>query len=196
MNAMIRLVLGSIFGGLAQFLVGALFWATPLRRVAFAVASDAQNAMLQTAMAQALTPTGTGTYYIPWPDTPQGTVLHGQGPVALVHFNTAGFPLLNSGALIGGLIVSVVAIFLLGLALFAIGERVTEFALRVRIVVLVSVATSLYFTFGQPVFNIYLPWTYFIYLGVSQLLGMIAGGLVVARWFLPLAPKVAPAVTR
>lgn len=196
MNAMIRLVIGSILGGLAQFVVGALMWATPLSRLAFSVAGDAQNAMLQTAMAQALTPTGTGTYYIPWPDTPQGTVLHGQGPVALVHFNTNGFPLMNSGALIAGLIVSIVSIFLLGFALFAIGERVTEFAIRARIVVLVSVATSLYFIFAQPVFNFYLPWPYFIYLGISELLGMMAGGLVVARWFLPLGPAVAPAVKR
>ena len=191
MNAMIRLVIGSILGGLAQFLVGALFWATPLSRIAFSVAGDAQNAQLQTAMAQALTPTGTGTYAIPWPDTQQGTVLHGQGPVALVHFNTNGFPLMNSGELIGGLIMSIVSIFLLGLALFAIGERVTEFALRARIVVLTSVATALYFTMALPVFTAYLPWPYFIYSGIAEMLGMMAGGLVVARWFLPIAPVAA-----
>ena len=58
-------------------------------RSAFSTVDDATNAQLQAALGQALTQTGTGTYHIPWPATPQGTVLHGQGPIATIHFNTA-----------------------------------------------------------------------------------------------------------
>jgi len=182
---MVRLVIGSILGGLAQFVVGFIFWGTPLSRIAFAVAPDAQNAALQRALALNLTPTGTGTYHIPWPDTASGTTLHGQGPVALVHFNSAGFPLMDSGALIGGLILSIVATFLIGLALYWITPRVTDFATRAKIVVAVTIATVLYFTIGEPVFNSYLPWTYFIYLAVAEAVGLVVAGLIVARWFLP-----------
>ena len=57
---MIRLVIGSIVGGLAQFLVGFVFWGTPLSRIAFTVAPDAANAAVQTALAQNLTATGAG----------------------------------------------------------------------------------------------------------------------------------------
>ncbi len=182
---MIRLVIGSILGGVAQWLVGFIFWGTPLGRIPFRVISDDQNAALQAALAQALTPSGTGTYMVPWPFTQQGTVLYGKGPVAMVHFNTAGFPAMDSAAIIAGLILSIVTIFLLGLALWFVADRVADFASRAKIVVLAAVATALYFTIGEPIYNAYLPWPYFVYLGIGNIIGMIAGGLVVARWFLP-----------
>ena len=79
---------------------------------------------------------------------------------------------------------------LIGLALHAIGSRVQDFASRAKLVVLFAVAVTLYFTVGQPVFNYYMPWGYFIYLALSQLLGLVAGGLVLVRWFMPNAVTV------
>ena len=182
---MVRILIGSVVGGLAQWIVGALFWATPLSRIAFHVAGDPANAAVQQSLAQYLTPTGTGTYYVPWPDTPQGTILHGRGPVAMIHFNMSGFPLMDNASLIEGLILSIVSILLIGLALHAIGARVQDFASRAKLVVLFSVAATLYFTVGQPVFNYFMPWGYFLYLALSQVLGLVAGGLVLVRWFMP-----------
>ncbi|MBW8745598.1 MAG: hypothetical protein JF628_14900 [Sphingomonas sp.] len=182
---MVRILIGSIVGGLAQWIVGAIFWATPLSRIAFHVANDTANAGVQQALAQYLTPTGTGTYYVPWPDTSQGTILHGRGPVAMIHFNISGFPLMDSTSLVEGLILSIVSILLIGLALHAIGGRVQDFASRAKLVILFSVAAALYFTVGQPVFNYFMPWGYFLYLALSQVLGLIAGGLVLVRWFMP-----------
>lgn len=180
---MLRLIIGSVLGGLAQFLVGFIFWGTPLAGLAYTVAADAENASVQQALAANLTQTGSGTYYVPWPDTAQGTTLHGQGPVAMIHFNVAGFPLVDGSSLIAGLILSILTVFLIGLALYLIAPRVADFATRAKIVVLVTVATVLYFTVGQPVFNYFMPWGYFIYLAISELAGLVAGGLVVA-WFL------------
>lgn len=182
---MIRIAIGSVLGGLAQFFVGFLFWATPLSRLAFSVAADPQNAAIQQALAQNLTATGSGTYYVPWPDTPQGTTLHGQGPVALIHFNTAGFPLMETGALIGGLILSIVSILLIGMALYAVSSRVNDFLTRAKIVIFFSAATVLYFTVAMPMYNFYMPWAWWIYSALSQLAGMVVGGLVLARWFVP-----------
>lgn len=182
---MVRILIGSIAGGLAQWIVGAIFWGTPLGKIAFHVASDPANAAVQQALAQNLTPTGTGTYYVPWPDTAQGTVLHGHGPVALIHFNTSGFPVMDSTSLIEGLILSIVSILLIGLALHAVGSRVQDFASRAKLVIFFSVAATLYFTIGEPVFNYYMPWGYFLYLALSQVLGLVAGGLVLVRWFMP-----------
>jgi hypothetical protein len=186
---MLRLIIGSVLGGLAQFIVGFIFWGTPLAGLAYKVAGDAENANVQQALAANLTATGSGTYYVPWPDTAQGTTLHGQGPVAMIHFNTQGFPLVEGSSLIAGLILSIATIFLLGLALHLIAPRVKDFATRVKILVLVTVATVLYFTVGQPVFNYFMPWGYFVYLAISEVAGLVAGGLVVA-WFLG---KAAPA---
>lgn len=182
---MVRVLIGSIVGGLAQWIVGAVFWGTPLARLAFHVAGDAENAAVQQALAQNLSPTGTGTYYVPWPDTAQGTILHGRGPVALIQFNMSGFPTMSGTSLIEGLVLSILSILLIGVALYALAGRVQDFPSRARIVILFAVATTLYFTLGQPVFNYYLPWGYFVYLALSQLLGMVAGGLVLVRWFLP-----------
>jgi len=182
---MIKLVIGSILGGIAQWFVGFILWGTPLGQIPVKSAGDVQDTALQTALAQTLTASGTGTYMIPSPFSQQGTTLYGRGPVAMVHFNTGGFPVMDTSAIVGGLILSIVTIFLLGLALWFIADRVTDFASRAKIVVLAAVATSLYFTIGQPLYNAYMPWVYFVYLGVGNILGFAAGGLVLARWFLP-----------
>lgn len=191
---MVRILIGSIVGGLAQWVVGAIFWGTPLGKIAFRVVDDTKNAAVQQALAANLSESGTGTYYVPWPDSAQGTVLHGKGPVALIHFNTAGFPVMEGSSLIGGLVLSILTILLIGLALHAIADRVQDFATRARIVILFATAATLYFTVSQPVFNYSLPWTYFIYMALSQLIGMVAGGLVLVRWFMPRA-VAAPAET-
>ena len=182
---MIRILIGSILGGLVQFFIGFVFWGTPLSRVIFTVVPDAQNAAVQAALAQNLSATGSGTYHIPWPETAEGLTLHGKGPVALIFYNPGGFPLMETSSLIAGLVISILSMLLLGLALHAIAARVDDFATRARIVVLVALATSIYFILGQPVFNFYLPWGYWIYLAISLLAGFVVGGLVLARWFVP-----------
>lgn len=187
---MVRVVLGGIVGGLALFLVGFLFWGTPLSALAYSVAPDAQNAAVQQALAANLTPTGTGTYVVPWPGTGQGTTLYGQGPVALIHFNTHGFPVVDSATLLGGLILAIVTAMLIAFGLYAIAGRVTDFASRARLVVLFSVAAALYLHVGQSVFNHH-GLRFFLYLGISDALGLIAAGLVIARWFLP-KPAINP----
>jgi hypothetical protein len=184
---MFRILIGSILGGLLQFLIGAIFWATPLSRLAVSVADDPQNAAVQLSLAQNLTPTGTGTYYVPWPDTAAGTVLHGKGPVALIFFNTSGFPQMSASALIAGLILSIVSMLLIGLALHTVAARVPDFASRAKIVIFASIGIVAYSIIGQPIYNFYMPWGYWIYLAISLLAGFIAGGLVLARWFVPHA---------
>ena len=187
---MVRVLIGSVAGGIAQWIIGAIFWATPLAKIAFRVVDDTKNAAVQQALAANLSETATGTYYVPWPDTAQGTVLHGKGPVALIHFNTAGFPVMDGTSLVEGLILSILTILLIGTALHAIADRVQDFASRVKLVTLFAVAATLYFTIGQPIFNYSLPWTYFVYLALSQVIGLVAGGLVLVRWFMP-KPAVA-----
>lgn len=189
---MIRIVIGSVLGGIVQFIVGFIFWGTPLSRIAFTVAPDPQNAAVQTVLAQNLTVTGTGTYYVPWMETAQGAVLHGRGPVALIFFNIHGFPAMVPSSLIGGLILSVISIFLMGLALHTVANRVPDLASRVKIVVFAGLATTLYFILGQPTYNFYMPWGYWVYLAISLIVGFVAGGFVLAKWFVPhAAPRVA-----
>ena len=64
---MARLFLGGALGGLAMWLVGFIFWGTPLNLLALSKTDDATGAALHAALAQHLGPLGTGAYPVPWP---------------------------------------------------------------------------------------------------------------------------------
>jgi hypothetical protein len=187
-----RAVLGGLLGGIAMWIVGFIFWGTPLNLLAVTSTGDAASAAVQAALAQHLGPTGTGAYPIPWPGTPSGTQMYGQGPVAMVLFNTNGFALPDTAALIGGLVLSVICALLLAFALARVTVGMT-FGGRLTIVGLFALAITTYAQLGQPVFN-HAPWGYFIYLWISEILGWLAAGAVIA-WLLPRPVAAAPTYT-
>ncbi len=191
----IRTVLGGLVGGLVLYLVSLLFWNTPLKALAYSSVDDATNAQLQAALAQGLTRNGTGTYHIPSADTAQGTVLHGQGPIATVHFNTGGFATTDSGTLVTGLLLALITGILIALGLTFAGVR--TFGERVRIVILLAIAATLYLDIGQAVTNHY-GIGFFFYSFLCDAIGLSFAGVVIARWFMPGASHVAekPTVTR
>jgi hypothetical protein len=179
-NAMIRIFIGSIVAGLIQFIVGALAWATPLGRMAFTQANGPATADLQAALARNLTTTGTGTYFIPSPETAEGTVLLGKGPVALIHFNTSGFAPMVPGALLTGLIMSVATMLLVGVALsYVRAEK------RLPVMLLFAVATVSYFVASLPVYNFYMPWGWWAYLAVESFIAFTLGAFVLLTFFMP-----------
>lgn len=180
---MIRVLLGSIAGGIAMFIAGFIFWATPLNRIGISSATEAQGATVQLALAQNLP--ASGYYLIPNPETPNGSVLYGKGPTALVNFNTAGFSTADPSAMIGGFIQEVIVSLLIGLSLYAVAGRVTDFASRARLVVGFSAATVVMITTSDPIW-MHGSWRYAIYGLVADLAMMCAAGLVIARWFIPV----------
>lgn len=187
---MIRVLIGSIVGGIVQFIVGAIAWATPLGKLAFVGLDDGATADLHTALARTLTAGGAGTYFIPSPETAAGTALLGQGPVALVFFNPRGFPPMDSASLLTGLILSIVMLFLVGAAL----SLVDGFAARLKVAGLFAAATVLYFILSVPVYDFYLPWGWWIYLAAESFVAFGAGAFVLIRWFMPsaAAPRTPP----
>lgn len=187
---MIRIFIGSIVAGLVQFIVGAIAWVSPLGSLAFKRLGDAETAQVQAALGTGLGATGTGTYFIPTPETAAGTEMLGKGPVALIHFNTSGFPPMDPGALLTGLILSVVTMLFVGLAV----RRLPDFASRMQTAVLFAAAAVLYFAIAQPVYNTYMPWDWWVFLGVSEFIAFVLGAFVLLRWFSPPAatPAFAP----
>jgi len=181
------LVLGGVLGGVAMWLVGFLFWGTPLSRLALSPTDDASSQALQAALAQHLGPTGTGAYPIPWTGTPLGTQLYGQGPVATVFFNSQGFAATDASSLIGGLVLAIVCALLVAVAVRLVAADLS-FANRLKLVAVIAVAVTAYSDLGQPIFN-HAPWGYFTYLWISDVLSWIAAGALIAR-FLP-RPRVA-----
>lgn len=174
---MVRTIVGGLLGGLAMYLIGFLFWGTPLSALAFQRTSEQAGANLQNALAQALTPSGAGVYVVPDPATAQGTVLYGKGPVAMIFYNSSGFPVTDSAALIGGLILALVVGVVIALALrFA----AADFGNRGRLSILFSLAAVLWLHIGQAVFH-HAPWGYILYLAFSDFLALAAAGLIAAK---------------
>ena len=189
---MARVILGAIVAALAMFVIGFLFFATPLAKIGLASVDNVQAAAVQQALAANLP--RTGTYAVPGTDTPEQTVMYGQGPIATVHYNIQGFAPVDSGSLIGGLVLNFIVALLIGTALIGIDRRVPDFGTRARVVVLFAVAGAAYAHLGEPLYYHH-DWGHFIYLFVADALALAVGGLIIARWFLPrvkAAPEDAP----
>lgn len=180
---MVRSLIGGLVAGVVMFFIGFLFWGTPLSEIAFNKANDTDSATVQNALAQGLTQTGTGTYLIPTPNTQAGTVAYGRGPIATVHFNTAGFAANDPSMMLPGLIFALVSGLLMSFGIGAV-SRENSFPQIARLVILFSLGTTIWTILAQPVFNNF-GWTYWVYFFVSETLAFVAAGLIVARWFVP-----------
>ena len=179
---MIKVLIGSVAGGVLMFLIGFLFWATPLNHLAFSGASEQQSANVQLAMANNLP--HVGRYIIPNPDTAGGTVLYGKGPVAVVDYNPMGFSTQGGPWMLGGFIHEVVVAALIGFSLLAVAGRVTDFESRARLVIGFSAAGAVLMTLGDPIW-MHAAWGYAIYNLIACMAMLTGPGLLIARWFLP-----------
>lgn len=174
---MLRTILGGLLGGFSLYIVGFLFWGTPLSALAFNRADPQASANLQAAMAQALTGGGTGVYVIPDPSTAQGTILYGKGPVAMLFYNQGGFPVADGTALVGGLVLALITGVLIAFALRAIAG---DLPARMRILFFFSLASVLWLHIGQAVFN-HAPWRYILYLAISDFIALMLAGFIAVR---------------
>jgi hypothetical protein len=176
-----RVIIGSIAAAVAMFIIGFIFFATPLYKLGTANLDNSQAAIVQQALAANLP--DTGTYFVPGADTPEKTIMYGQGPIATIHYNIGGFPVADPTVLIGGFVFEFFIALLIGLALVTIGDRVHDFASRARLVVIFSIAVSAFTHLGEPIWYHH-DWVHFIYLFVADALALSAAGLIIARWFL------------
>jgi hypothetical protein len=179
---MVKVLIGSIVGGIAMFIAGFLFWATPLSKIGVSSVSEPQSAAVQLALSQNLP--HTGYYLIPNPETSNGAVLLGKGPTALVNYTSGGYSTSDPSAMIGGLVQEIVVSLLIGLSLYAVAGRVTDFASRARLVVGFSAAAVLMITTSDPIW-MNGDWRIALYGLIADLAMLCASGLVIARWFLP-----------
>jgi len=92
-----------------------------------------------------------------------------------------------------GLVFALVSGVLMALGIGAVAKE-NSFAETARMVVLFSLGVTVWTILAMPVFNHY-GWTYWVYLFVSETVALIAGGLIIARWFVPGAPVAEPAPT-
>lgn len=203
---MVRTVIGGLIGGLIIFVIGFIFWGTPLGEIPYSRASDAQNAAVQQALAANLTQkepetgelSGTGTYIIPAHGSAEGAQLYARGPIATVHYNTRGYSPDDMSMILPGLIVALISGVLLAMALAAVGGGGRSFFSLARLVVCFSLAFTVWGFLGSPIFN-HFGWGYWIYAFIAESVSFIVAGLVIARWFMPAyraAPAAAPVEPR
>jgi len=185
---MIRILIGSIIGGFVQFLIGAIAWVSPLGLLAFKRLDDGGNASVQASLAATLTPAGTGTYFVPNPETAPGAVMMGKGPVALIFYNTGGFPAFEMSSVLTGLVLSIVMMLIVGIAL----SMVDGYLARLKVALLFAVATVVYFVLSLPVYNFYLPWAWWVFLAAEEFIAFAAGAFILIRWFMPKPVVLTP----
>lgn len=176
-----RVIIGAAAAAVAMFVIGFIFFATPLNRLHVGSLDNAQAAAVQQALAANVP--GTGTYHVPSTVTPEQTIMYGQGPIATVHYNIGGFSVADPGVMIGGLVFDFVIALLIGVALLTVADRVQDFASRARLVVVFSVAASAYMHLGGPIWYHH-DWGHFIYVFIADAVTFAAAGLIIARWFL------------
>jgi hypothetical protein len=84
-----RALIGAVAAAVAMFIIGFIFFATPLNGIGTRSVEDAQAAAVQTALAQNLP--ATGTYAVPSDATAGQTTLYGRGPIATIHYTVSGY---------------------------------------------------------------------------------------------------------
>lgn len=188
---MLKMALGSCVAAIAMFVTGFLFYATPLQGIAFSAVDDAKGAAIQGALADNLSASGTGTYTIPNPSTSDGGVGYIQGPIATIHYSNQGYPIADMSVLAWGFLHELIICFLLGWALMGIDRRVPDYISRGKTVIMFSLAASAFVHLGNPIWYHH-DWTYEIYRFVADAVMLIVAGMILARWFLPVAAEMPP----
>jgi hypothetical protein len=184
-----RMIIGTAVAAIAMFFIGFVFFGPlGLNHIATGTVDDTQAAAVQRALAANLP--HTGTYFVPSAgSSPAQTVMYGQGPIATIHYNTAGFAAMDPGALGIGLAFNFFIALLIGIALIGIDGRVTDFGSRARVAVIIAVASAAFIHLGEPIYYHH-DWPNFIYAFVADGLMLAAAGLILA-WFLP-TPRAVP----
>jgi hypothetical protein len=188
---MFKMALGAFVAAIAMFVTGFLFYATPLHNLAFQSLDDGKAAAVQGALVDNLAATGTGTYTIPNPSTSAGGVGYISGPVATIHFNTSGFPIpgADMSVLAWGFFHEFIICFLLGWALMGIDRRIPDYVSRSKTVIMFALAASAFIHLGNPIWYHH-DWTYAIYRFFADAIMLTVAGMILARWFLPVAAEM------
>lgn len=181
---MIRVVIGAVAAAVAMFIIGFLFFATPLGNIPVSQIDDEGAAAIQQALAEHIGADGPAAYVVPGIIGEAQQVQYINGPIAMVHYNPNGFALGDANAMLGGFIQLLVTALLLGAALYGLSGHVREFSERLKILILFALAASVFMHLGNPVWW-HQGWVFHGYLFVADLVSFIVGGTIIARWFLP-----------
>jgi len=186
---MARALLGAVAGAVVLFILGFIFYATPLQGIASAELDDSRAAAVQQSLAANLP--RTATYHVPFPDTPAQNVMYGKGPIATIHYNSRGFATADPGVMLGGFLHMLAVSILMAGALLALTRYVTDFREQMKLMVLAALAATLFMRLRDPIWYHH-DWVHAVYLFVGDSISLIAAGFAILK-LLPHSMK--PAAT-
>ena len=173
-----RALIGGAVAAVAMFIIGFIFFATPLYKLGSGSLDNVQAAAVQQTLASNIPK--TGTYFVPSGDTPEQTVMYGRGPVATIHYNSGGYSIADPGVMIGGFLHMLVVGLLMAVGLYTVSLYIPGFAERVRLLVLGVVGAAVYMRLGDPIW-FHQDWGNAIYLFIVDCVSLIVAGLVILK---------------
>jgi len=173
-----RALVGGVAAAVAMFIIGFIFFATPLYKLGSGSLDNAQAAAVQLAMAQNIP--ATGTYFVPSGDTPEQAGMYSKGPVATIHYNTNGYSIADPGAMVGGFLHMLVVCLLMAVGLYTLSLHIPSFGERVRLLVLGVVGAAVFMRLGDPIWY-HQDWGHAIYLFIADCVALIVAGLVILK---------------
>lgn len=184
---MVRALMGAVLGAFAMFVIGFVFYATPLYKLATASLDDNQAAAVQQILAANLP--RTGTYFVPEPDTRAQAEMYSRGPVATVHYNMGGYSPVDPAVLVGGFVHMLIVTLLGALALHQLSRHIPLLSEQVKIAGISIVAAAMFMRLGEPIWYHH-GWAHAIYLFIVDVISMGVAALIILR-MLPKAQEAA-----
>ncbi len=173
-----RALIGAVVAAVAMFILGFIFFATPLAGIGTKSLPDPQAAAVQTSLAQNLPE--TATYAVPSDQTAGQTTLYGRGPIATIHYNTSGFAVGNASTMIGGFIHMLVVALLMAVGLSTASRYIPSFSERVRLLVLGVLGATIFMRLGEPIW-FHHDWGHAIYLFIADSASLTIAGLIILK---------------
>ena len=138
-----QLVIGSLLAAVAAFVFGAAYWMGPAGRLAMSQVPDDDAA--QAAIASAFPE--SGSYVLPQrmdaPDQAAWEERHQRGPLAVIHVQAEGAPVMRPGVLLRGFLHSLAVAFLLAFFMLLMRRALPSYRSRVVFAALVGLLAML-----------------------------------------------------
>jgi hypothetical protein len=173
-----RALVGGVAAAVAMFIIGFIFFATPLYKLGSSSLDNAQAAAVQQSLASNIP--RTGTYFVPSGDTPEQANMYSNGPIATIHYNTDGFSMADPATMIGGFLHMLGVCLLMAVGLYTLSLHIPSFGERVRLLVLGVVGAAVFMRLGDPIWY-HQDWGHAIYLFIADCVSLIVAGLVILK---------------
>lgn len=177
-----RVIIGAVAGAVAMFILGFIFWASPLSLLATGSLEDAQAAEVQAVLAANIAE--TGAYEVPFDRSQAQKAMYSSGPIAFIQYNTDGAGDPGAQDMIAGFIHMYVAALLIGFAVLAVSRHVRKFSTRATIIILFALGAGVFMRLGAPIW-MHHGWGFYIYTLITDVISLSVAGMIIARWFLP-----------